>query len=76
MNAALAKIVAAIVGLAKGLGLACVAEGVETPEQLASLRELGCEYLQGFIFAAPLPAAEAGEWIPGASSRGGLRSAC
>ncbi len=71
-----AKIVAAIVGLAKGLGLACVAEGVETPEQLAALRALGCDYLQGFIFAAPLPAAEAGAWIPDASARRGLRSAC
>jgi len=32
-----------------------VAEGVETSEQLARLRELGCELAQGFYFAAPVP---------------------
>jgi diguanylate cyclase (GGDEF)-like protein/PAS domain S-box-containing protein len=49
----------AVVGLAHGLGLAVIAEGVETPEQLELLRELGCELAQGYQIAAPLTAAEA-----------------
>jgi EAL domain-containing protein (putative c-di-GMP-specific phosphodiesterase class I) len=36
-----------------------IAEGVETREQLALLRELGCELAQGFYIAAPLAAADA-----------------
>ncbi len=44
-------IVAGIVGLARGLGLDVIAEGVESPRQLAVLRELGCGYGQGFLFS-------------------------
>lgn len=47
--------VAAIVGLAHGLDLTATAEGVETPEQLAELRELGCDRAQGYHFARPQP---------------------
>ncbi|MBI2706674.1 MAG: PAS domain S-box protein [Actinobacteria bacterium] len=46
-------IVAAIIGLAHTLELEAVAEGVETPEQLERLRELGCHAAQGFMFAEP-----------------------
>jgi predicted signal transduction protein with EAL and GGDEF domain len=53
-----AAIVTAIVGLARTLGLAVVAEGVETAEQAARLRELGCELAQGFYFGGPRSAAE------------------
>jgi EAL domain-containing protein (putative c-di-GMP-specific phosphodiesterase class I) len=49
-------IVRTIVDLARALGLTVVAEGVETPEQLAVLRELGCEVAQGYLFARPQPA--------------------
>ncbi|HEX8695568.1 MAG TPA: EAL domain-containing protein [Longimicrobium sp.] len=41
--------------IARNLGLAVIAEGVETAEQLAELRALGCEYAQGFLFAPALP---------------------
>ncbi|HVE46224.1 MAG TPA: EAL domain-containing protein [Acidimicrobiales bacterium] len=44
----------AIIKLAQTLGLETVAEGVEHPEQVANLRELGCELAQGFHFAKPL----------------------
>jgi diguanylate cyclase (GGDEF)-like protein/PAS domain S-box-containing protein len=44
----------AVVGLAHGLGLTVVAEGVERPDQLAQLRALGCAQAQGNLFAPPL----------------------
>jgi diguanylate cyclase (GGDEF)-like protein/PAS domain S-box-containing protein len=48
-------IVDAIVRLARAFSLPVVGEGVETVEQLAALRRLGCELAQGFLFARPLP---------------------
>ncbi len=45
----------AVVSLAHALGLRAVAEGVETPEQLAELRTLGCELAQGYLFGRPAP---------------------
>ncbi len=48
------QIVRAIVTLAHNLGLEAIAEGVETAEQLAQLRDLGCELAQGYWFSKPL----------------------
>ncbi|BBD08646.1 putative bifunctional diguanylate cyclase/phosphodiesterase [Desulfovibrio ferrophilus] len=53
------EIVRSIVSLAHSLGKKIIAEGVETPEQLALLRNLGCEYGQGYLFAKPLPTEKA-----------------
>ena len=49
-----AQMVRTVATLARNLDLAVVAEGVETAEQLAALRSLGCEYAQGFHFSHPL----------------------
>jgi diguanylate cyclase (GGDEF)-like protein/PAS domain S-box-containing protein len=49
-------IVSAVVGLTQRLGLRAVAEGVETEQQAARLRELGCDLAQGYLFARPQPA--------------------
>jgi diguanylate cyclase (GGDEF)-like protein len=51
-------IVQAIINLAKATGLETTAEGVETLEQASSLQLMGCNHLQGFVFARPLPRAE------------------
>lgn len=50
------QIVRTIVELARVLGMDVVAEGIETVEQYRLLRDLGCRYGQGYLFARPLPA--------------------
>jgi len=57
------SIVEAIIGLAHGLGISVVAEGIETTEQLEALRALGCDIGQGYLFAAALVPEEAGRLI-------------
>jgi EAL domain-containing protein (putative c-di-GMP-specific phosphodiesterase class I) len=57
------EMVRAIVGLGHTLGLDVVAEGVETAEQAAALRNIGCEYAQGFYFSKAVDAATAARLI-------------
>ena len=52
-------VVKTIVELARNLGMGVVAEGVETSEQVERLRELGCEFGQGYYFSRPVPADQA-----------------
>jgi diguanylate cyclase (GGDEF)-like protein/PAS domain S-box-containing protein len=49
-----AAIISAIIGLTRNLGLRTIAEGVETTEQLAFLREQGCDEVQGYLLSRPL----------------------
>jgi EAL domain-containing protein (putative c-di-GMP-specific phosphodiesterase class I) len=52
-------IVRTVVSLGRELGFAVIAEGVETEKQFQRLQELGCQQVQGYLFAAPRPAPEA-----------------
>ena len=56
LDPASAEIVAAIVALAKALRVEVVAEGVEFPDQLQLLSEMGCEFVQGFLLGRPASA--------------------
>jgi diguanylate cyclase (GGDEF)-like protein len=56
-------IVRAITDLAHALGMPAIAEGVETEAEWCALRELGCDGAQGWYIAAPMPPAQATEWI-------------
>jgi diguanylate cyclase (GGDEF)-like protein len=49
-------IVTAVISLAHTLGMTAVAEGIETADQLAKLREMDCDMAQGYFFARPRPA--------------------
>jgi diguanylate cyclase (GGDEF)-like protein len=53
-----AKVVSAIVGLGKSLGMTIVAEGVESERDAAVLREIGCPTAQGFLYSHAVPAGE------------------
>ena len=52
---AAADLVASVIALARGFGVASTAECVETPLQLEFLRDAGCSFAQGFLFSEPLP---------------------
>ncbi|MBY0467025.1 MAG: EAL domain-containing protein, partial [Burkholderiales bacterium] len=55
-------IASAIISLASSLGLRTIAEGVETPGQLAWLRMQGCDEAQGYFFSPPVSATELVDW--------------
>lgn len=64
-------IVAAIIGMARTLGLTVVAEGVENRAQLAQLMQLDCDRAQGFLFAPPVPAERIEQMIATRSTNSG-----
>ena len=57
------ELVKIIIHIAHQFGLAVVAEGVEDKESLEMLRELGCDFAQGFYFSKPLPREEYEQWV-------------
>ena len=52
-----------IVSIAHALGLTVVAEGAEVFEQIGSLRELGCDQVQGYFIHRPMPFIDANSWL-------------
>ena len=57
------QIVKSMIDLAHNFGLPVVAEGVEDENTLLALKALGCEQIQGFYFAKPMPAEELLTWV-------------
>ncbi len=58
-------IISAITGIARGFGLSMVAEGVEEASQVETLGGLGCDVMQGYLFARPAAAEQVGRWLDG-----------
>jgi diguanylate cyclase (GGDEF)-like protein/PAS domain S-box-containing protein len=58
-----ATITRAVISMAHSLGLKVIAEGVETRAQLEFLAEYGCNEIQGYYFARPMPAEDCGAWV-------------
>ena len=58
-----ASIIELILGMARTLDLEVIAEGVETPDQLAELRRLGVRLAQGYLWSKPMPAGQVPEWL-------------
>ncbi len=61
------KIVEAIVSLAHKLNMAVVAEGIETPEQQTILRNMACDFGQGYLYSCPVPKSEIDRMVAGLS---------
>ncbi|UPJ64661.1 EAL domain-containing protein [Bradyrhizobium sp. 191] len=63
------KIIKSLTGLCDDMEIACVVEGVETRAQLDSLRRLGCDFIQGYYFAKPMPADAIRDYLAKESQR-------
>jgi len=74
-NTANASITRAIISLAHSMGLSVLAEGVETDEQLAILREQGCDEAQGHFFGRPMPGDQLAQLLTGSTPYQGRRPA-
>src|SRR5205807_1914414 len=57
------ELVRAVIGMAHDLGMETVAEGVETVEQLANLKQMGCNYGQGYWLSRPSTPAAIEQWL-------------
>ena len=56
-------VVTAIVQIAKAMKMNLIAEGIETSEQLAQLKLLGCQFGQGYLFSKPLPSEDMADFL-------------
>jgi len=68
VNNNLRSIVNAIVTMSQGLGISNIFEGVETMAELATIKKMGGEVIQGFLFSKPLSADDAVKWIESADT--------
>ena len=62
------ELVRSIIDLGRNLHISVVAEGIETANQLASLKDLACDFGQGFSFSRPLDARQAEEFLVSAEA--------
>lgn len=62
------KYVESIISIGHILNLGVISEGVETKEQLETLKSIGCDYIQGFIWGRPIPVEEAKKLIPSSTA--------
>ena len=62
-DAAARAILESSMAMAQKLNLSTVAEGVETPEELELMRDLGCGSIQGYLIARPMPVGELVDWL-------------
>jgi diguanylate cyclase (GGDEF)-like protein len=69
LNGDNSKIVKAITELARGLGISIIAEGAETEAELDSLMSIGCDQVQGYSIAFPMPEAQARDWLASRGSK-------
>ncbi|HME38705.1 MAG TPA: EAL domain-containing protein [Steroidobacteraceae bacterium] len=60
-----ASVVRSAIDMGHGLGLKVVAEGIETEESAARLRDFGCDVAQGYLYAKPMPLAAFETWLEG-----------
>ena len=63
INNNLRSIVKAIVTMSEGLGITNIFEGVETMAELAAIKKMGGEIIQGYLFSKPLDAHSAVKWL-------------
>jgi diguanylate cyclase len=64
-------VVGSAIELAHAMGIAALAEGVETVQQASIVRDLGCDYAQGFLYSRPLTRHAATAWVDATSGRHG-----
>jgi EAL domain-containing protein (putative c-di-GMP-specific phosphodiesterase class I) len=64
-------VVSAVIVLAAALGRRVVAEGIETEEALAELRQLGCHEAQGYLLGRPMAPEDALAWAGGVTTAAG-----
>jgi diguanylate cyclase len=57
-DAQMRRLIESLIGMARSLGLEVIAEGVERDGELTVLREVGCQYVQGYLLGRPRPEAE------------------
>jgi EAL domain-containing protein (putative c-di-GMP-specific phosphodiesterase class I) len=65
------EIITSIISLAKSLNFEVIAEGVETDHQLDQIKEMNCQFGQGFLIARPMPPAAIDAWIETERQRSG-----
>lgn len=62
-------VVTAIISLARALRLETTAEGIESVEQMAMLKALGCDDVQGYLVSRPMPGESVGAYLERARTR-------